>query len=168
MVNWRLILNGLAFNAVWLAALAIKSIPLAVTLMMIWLIVESKQVKQHWRYLVILLSCGLLIDSGLFLLGWMEFQADILPASILLLIWLAFSFFTTYFFDATNFSWPSLALLSVVGGPSSYLAAHSLGAVHINWQQVGFTTAFIVFWFVVLPLAANMFRSLSCKKDIRY
>ncbi|WP_371373691.1 DUF2878 domain-containing protein [Thalassotalea aquiviva] len=152
-----LIFNGTLFNVVWLVCVAIKNIPLATLVLICWVVIRREQLK-HWPYLAILAGVGLCTDFILVNLLWMQFNSAILPSYALVVLWLAFSFFTLTLFKTFNWRYYQLALLSVISGPLSYLAAQKLNGVQINWDDASYTGAFMVFWLGCLPLAKYLHR----------
>lgn len=145
------LVNGLFFNCIWVSMVAYGSFSLSIVLLMIWLQVNFKMLYL-WQYVIICSTIGLIFDAILIQAGWLDFSNADQSAFSLMVLWLAFSFFTISFFTAFRLTATLVSILSVVLGPLSYFTAMKLGAVNIDWGNGMLTSVFLFFWLLAMPL----------------
>lgn len=151
-----LLINGLFFNSIWFSTVVFNAFTVSIVLGMVWLQVNFK-ILFFWRYIAISAVIGLLFDTLLTQVGWLNFSNAGQSHYSLVLLWLAFSFFSVTFLTFAKLNIILLSILSASMGPLSYFAAMNFGAVNIDWNNSLFTSVFFLFWFLALPLMNLLF-----------
>ncbi|WP_068544730.1 DUF2878 domain-containing protein [Thalassotalea crassostreae] len=163
-MNYPLIINSLIFNIIWFCCVYFQAAGVAALLLIIWAIYQYKQLS-YWRYFLTLSATGIAVDSLLIHFDWMLFGEPVVIPRFLVLLWIAFSFYSTILFKHLPFNYGVYTVISGIAGVSSYIAAEALGAVKINWNFDAFTAAFIAFWILFLPCSQLLYRRMSCSKQ---
>lgn len=160
MSRQGLVVNGIAFQLIWVVAIVTQQFRFIAPLMLVWFWLNPPTAKQV-RVVMTLAAVGMVVDQLLLTLGWFEFGPlqTTLPVWLALL-WLAFARFMLLFQQQVQLSTHWLALLCVAGGASSYFAGARFGAVTINWGLAIPLTLFLLWW-LALPY-------LSRWLDLRY
>lgn len=150
----------LTFNIIWALSVVFNMQLLALLVLVINLFLLSLS-GAKWQYLLAISCIGLIVDGLLTYAGLFEFNQNTNSGLSLIILWVAFAQFSLAFFKRFQLSPPSLSVLSVFGGASSYYLASLNNAVLINWLSV-YTITFILFWLIILPLAHCLYRRFSC------
>jgi len=150
--GWFACVLGAANGYAWLALPAV-AVVVAVHLL------AARRTSPEAGLLLICLVIGLLFESLLLRTGWVAY-ADSNPSSGIAPLWIAVMWMLFATTLNRSLGWlrgrPLLAcLLGVIGGPLSYLAGESLGAMNMD-QPIFAVMALAIGWGTLLPMMVSM------------
>ncbi len=167
-MNKKLVINALGFNVVWFAwALGVPAQQFIVpaflsVLFVVWHLKTSYSVNKDVLLIVLCLDAGLLLDTALQFLGYVQFTSvNPAPLAWLQPWWMAFMW--AAFACTLNHSmawlgrlhWLLAAAISGVFGYLSYAGASKLGALEL---AAGYAPMLmlLVFWAGFIPLVQRL------------
>ncbi|GAA6152875.1 DUF2878 domain-containing protein [Pseudoteredinibacter isoporae] len=158
-----LLINFAGFQLSWwtLVVFGDSAIPLALTLLALhFAVVPNKPLE--FRIVAGTALTGIAIDGLLSLSSVWVFPETVLPLWLAVL-WLCFSATLRHSLRPL-WQYPRvLPMLGAVGGSSSYLAAHALGAVSLGFNLLSTTLLCVFLWFLIFPLGIKYCQ--YCERD---
>ena len=141
------LLNNLAFNAIWFAAIFFQNLALPFGVFFIALHCWYFREKQEAQVVTYTLLIGIFIDTMLMQLGVFVFKGyEYLIPTWLMLIWAAFGATLNH---SLSFLKQKKRLTFIVGAifpPFSYLAGEKLGAVSFGYSTLSTVTLLAIIW----------------------
>ena len=149
----KLIVNGLAYQAIWFFAILWGTPGAAVGCVLILiLLVTSKCRVDDLKMVGFLMFLGLLVDGTLQQVGFFTFRSPGFPIPFwLLVIWLGLAMTIHHSLSWLKNKLLLAALFGGLGGPAAYWAGTRLGAASFNWSLPASLLLLAVIWSLMFP-----------------
>jgi Protein of unknown function (DUF2878) len=172
-MNKKLIVNALGFNVVWFAwALGVPAnqliVPAFLSVVFIgWHLKTSHCAKHDLKLIVVSFGAGLVFDTALQLLNFVQFAAinpkplDWLQPWWMAFMWMAFACTLNHSMVwLARLHWLFAGFISGVFGYLSYAGAAKLGALELAAGYAPMLVLF-VFWAVFIPFLSGCYRQAT-------
>lgn len=149
-MNWRAIIG---FELSWLA-LAYWQHWALIPVMLYWLFGMLQLTTKEKLAVLVVLGCGLVIDSALMLTGVLVFPASFWLPVWFVALWAIFALAAIEVMSAMLTKRWLAAGLGAIGGPVSYIAGASIsqGALQFNYGYISYFILAIVWAFIAIGL----------------
>ena len=149
----KLIINVLAYQAVWFSAILWGNPGAAAGCLIILILLATSECRgDDLKMIGFLMFLGLLVDGTLQQVGFFTFRSPGFPIPFwLLVIWLGFAMTIHHSLSWFKDKLLLAALFGGLGGPAAYWAGTHLEAVSFNWPLPSSLFVLAVVWSMMFP-----------------
>lgn len=149
----KLVMNALAYQAVWFLAILYGNTGALFGCILILILLATSECRTaDIRTIGLVMFVGLLVDGTLQQIGFFTFNEPGLPIPFwLLIIWVGLAMTIHHSLSWLKDNLLLAALFGGLGGPAAYWAGTRMGAASFNWSLPVALSVLFVIWALLFP-----------------